>query len=90
MYHTFGDNLNANLEVFCCAERALRGTLDEYFASDMHDGGGHWINKTDMVVYGDENMRHIYLAWREARTGIDSVRERIAEKDEKDKAEKST
>ena len=90
MYHDFGNNLQANLEVFIQAESTLRESLDEYFASDNHDGGGHWIEKTDIVNHEDKNIVVIYLAWREARTGIDSVRERIAEKNEKDKAEKST
>ena len=90
MYHDFGNNLEANLEVFIQAEGALREMLDSYFASHDHDGEDHWISDTNMATDESEFVRNTYLAWREARLGIDSVRERVAEKDEKDKAEKST
>ena len=90
MYHDFGNNLEANLEVFVRAEASLRNSLDDQWTVGNADGGSHWIEHTDMAIHEDEYVRLTYLAWREARTGIDSVRERIAEKDEKDKAEKST
>ena len=90
MYYTFGDNLEANLEVFIQAEYALRRSLDDYFESHDHDGGDHWISDTNLATDERENIRLTYLSWHQARLGIDSVRERIAEKDEKDKAEKST
>ena len=87
MFHDFGNNLEANLEVFRCAEDSLRKSLDRIFASEDHDGGSHWIEQTDIAIHEDKDLRLTYLAWREARTGIDSFRERIAERD---KAEKST
>ena len=86
MFHDFGNNLEANLEVFHCAEHSLRKSLDEYFTSENHDDGSHWIDKTDMAVYENETIRMVYLAWREARLGIDSVLERITEKNKADKS----
>ena len=88
MYYDFGDNLEANLEVFVQAESVLRRSLDDHFASEYHDSVDHWITDTHLATNDSENIRLTYLAWREARSGIDAVREKIVAK--KDKVDKES
>ena len=57
MFHDFGNNLEANLEVFIQAEDSLRKSVRRSLhVPEDHDDGSHWIDKTNMAVYENENV----------------------------------
>ena len=63
----------------CSTAMALSTPWNGYFSSEMHDT--NWVEKTDLIVHKEESVRVMCVAWREARNGIDAVRERLAEKE---------
>ena len=82
MYHPCNSTIEgeANLTMY----RHAKDSLDEELTSRIGEG---WQHRDDLITNECEDIRRIYKAWKQARNGIDSTLESLAELEAKENSE---